>query len=143
MGCSWHSAVVIVVSLMQLSIGWCCAVLRRSVMSDSTTPWTVAHQAPLSMGILQARILAWIVMPSSRGCSQPRDQTSVSCVAGWILYHLNHQGSPRILEWVAYPFSLGSSWPRNQTKVSCVAGGFFTGWATREAQVLARWDNVV
>ena len=23
----------------------------------------------------------------------------------WILYHLNHQGSPRILEWVAYPFS--------------------------------------
>ena len=25
----------------------------------------------------------------------------------WILYHLNHQGSPRILEWVAYPFSRG------------------------------------
>ena len=24
----------------------------------------------------------------------------------WILYHLNHQGSPRILEGVAYPFSL-------------------------------------
>ena len=23
------------------------------------TPWTVAHQAPLSMGILQARILEW------------------------------------------------------------------------------------
>ena len=23
----------------------------------------------------------------------------------WILYHLNHQGSPRILQWVAYPFS--------------------------------------
>ena len=36
------------------------------------TPWTVAHQAPLSMGILQARILEWVVMPSSRGSSQPR-----------------------------------------------------------------------
>ena len=24
-----------------------------------------------------------------------------------ILYHLNHQGSPRILKWLAYPFSKG------------------------------------
>ena len=46
------------------------------------TPWTVAHQAPLSMGILQARILEWVAMPSSRGSSQPRDQTHVSCIAG-------------------------------------------------------------
>ena len=36
-------------------------------------PWTVAFQAPLSMGILQARILEWVAMPSSRGSSQPRD----------------------------------------------------------------------
>ena len=51
-----------------------------------------------------------------------------------ILYHLSHQGSPRILEWGAYPFSSRSSQPRNWTKVSCIAGGFFTSWATREAQ---------
>ena len=30
------------------------------------TPWTVAHQAPLPTGILQARILEWVAMPSSR-----------------------------------------------------------------------------
>ena len=29
-----------------------CAVLSRSVMSDSVTPWIVACQAPLSMGNL-------------------------------------------------------------------------------------------
>ena len=29
-------------------------------------PWTVARQAPLSMGILQARIPEWVDMPSSR-----------------------------------------------------------------------------
>jgi len=29
------------------------------------TPWTVAHQAPLSMGILQARTLKWVAVPSS------------------------------------------------------------------------------
>ena len=33
-------------------------------------------------GILQARILEWVAMPSSRGSSQPRDQTQVSYVAG-------------------------------------------------------------
>ena len=32
-------------------------------------------------GILQARILEWIVMPSSRGSSPPRDQTHVSYVS--------------------------------------------------------------
>ena len=55
---------------------------------------TAARQAPLSMEILQARILEWVAMPSSRGSSQPRDQT----------------------------------------QVPCIAGGFFTIWATREAQ---------
>ena len=48
----------------------------------SATPWTLAHQVPLSMGILQARILEWVAMPSSRGSSQPRDQTHVSCITG-------------------------------------------------------------
>ena len=32
------------------------------------------------MGILQARIVEWVAMPSSRGSSQPRDQTQVSCM---------------------------------------------------------------
>ena len=32
-------------------------------------------------GILQARILEWIAMPSSKGFSQPRDQTQVSRIA--------------------------------------------------------------
>ena len=40
----------------------------------------------------------------------------------------------RILEWVAFPFSKGSSQPRDWTQVSHIAGGFFTSWATREAQ---------
>ena len=30
------------------------------------TPWTIAHQAPLSMGILQARILEWVAISFSR-----------------------------------------------------------------------------
>ena len=44
------------------------------------TAWTVAHQAPLSVGILQARILEWLAMPSSRASSQPRDHIQVFCI---------------------------------------------------------------
>ena len=40
----------------------------------------------------------------------------------------------RILEWVAFPFSRGFSQPRDWTQVSHIAAGFFTRWATREAQ---------
>ena len=51
-------------------------------MSNSATLWTVAHQAPLSMGILLARILEWVAMPSSRVLSQPKDRTQVFRIAG-------------------------------------------------------------
>ena len=33
-------------------------------------------------GILQAIILEWVAFPFSRGSSQPRDWTQVSCIAG-------------------------------------------------------------
>ena len=46
-------------------------------------PWTAAHQAPLYMGILQARIPKWIAMPSSRGSFRPRDRIHVSYLLYW------------------------------------------------------------
>ena len=33
-------------------------------------------------GILQARILEWLAFPFSKGSSQPKDGTQVSCIAG-------------------------------------------------------------
>jgi len=59
-----------------------CLCLVTSHVPLFATPLTVAHQAPLSMGILQARILDLADMPSSRGSSQPRDWTQVSHIAG-------------------------------------------------------------
>ena len=58
----------------------CALSLSRVLLS--ATLWTVVGQAPLSMGILQARILEWVAMFSSKGSSQPREQTKVSCIAG-------------------------------------------------------------
>ena len=56
-----------------------CCVLSLAARSCPTlcNPWTIAHKAHLSMGILQARILEWVAMPSSRGSSQPRDRTTL------------------------------------------------------------------
>ena len=54
----------------------------RRAGEDSLQPHRLAHQAPLSMGILQIRILEWAAMPSSRGYSQPKNWTQVSHIAG-------------------------------------------------------------
>ena len=46
---------------------------------DYSLPGSSVH------GILQARILEWIAILFSRGFSQPRDPTQVSCIAGGFL----------------------------------------------------------
>ena len=63
------------------SKGFLC-VYSLSLVQLFATPWTVARQAPLSMGILQARVLQWVAMSSSRGSSPSRDQTEVFRIAG-------------------------------------------------------------
>ena len=86
--CGWEG----LSSAHELQVKENMCVLRCSVMSNSVTPRTVAHQSPLSMGILQARILEWIAMPSSRGSSQPRNRVGVSCIAGGFFNHLEPPG---------------------------------------------------
>ena len=124
------------------------------------TPLTAAHQATLSMGFSRPRTLEWVAIFSSRGASQPRDQNCVPCIGGGLFtaeppgkpktnakvaqpspalcdpldYTVHRLLQARLLEWVAFPFSRGSSQPKDQTQASCIAGGFFTSWATREAQ---------
>ena len=64
-----------------------CARLLQSCLTlcdpmNCSLPDSSAHE------ILQARILGWAAMPSSRGSSQPRDGTCVfcdSCTAGGFL----------------------------------------------------------
>ena len=55
---------------------------HHSRVQRFVTPWTVAHPASLSMGFSQVSILEWVAISFSRGSSQPRDQTQVSCIAG-------------------------------------------------------------
>ena len=56
---------------------WWCLVTQLCL----TLFWPHGLQTArlLCHGISQARILGWVVMPSSKGSSQPRDQTHISC----------------------------------------------------------------
>ena len=64
-----------------------CAVLCLVTQSCPTLciPMDCSPSGSSAMGMLQARIMWWIVMLSSRGSSQPRDQTWVSHIARPIL----------------------------------------------------------
>ena len=57
-------------------IRWKFESESRSVVSDSLWPHGLCNP-----WILQARILEWVAVPFSRGSSQPRNQTRVSCIA--------------------------------------------------------------
>ena len=54
---------------------------------DCSLPGSSVH------GIFQTRVLQWVAISFSRGSSQPRDQTRLSCIAGRGFYHLSRQGS--------------------------------------------------
>ena len=111
-----------------------CANLLQSCPTlcdpmDCSPPGSSVH------GILQARILEWVAMPSSRRSSQPRDWNHISyvfCIGRRVLYHQCHLGSPRCSfhrcplfkarqlvggrSWVKNPSFLisspGNPWPR-------------------------------
>ena len=58
-----------------------CSV--STVVSISLQPYGLYSPPGSSVqGILQAKILEWVAMPSSKGSSQSKDQTQVSCTAG-------------------------------------------------------------
>ena len=59
-----------------------CLLSCFSCVQLFVTLWNLAHQGPLYMGILQARILEWVVMTSSREPPNPEIQsTSFACPA--------------------------------------------------------------
>ena len=53
------------------------------------TPWTVAHQAPLSMEFSKQEY--WSDSRESHG---PRHQTCISCISRWILNHYTTREAP-------------------------------------------------
>ena len=74
-------------------------VCAKSLQSCPTlcNPMDCSPPGSSVQGILQAGILEWVSMLSSRVSSQPRDRTFisyVSCIDRQVLYHWHHLGSP-------------------------------------------------
>ena len=94
------------------------------------TPWTVAYQAPPSMGF--SRQEYWSAVPLS-SLSESESEVTHSCPTLCNPMDCSLPGSSlhgilqaRVLKWVAISFSRGSSRPRKRTQVSCIAGRRFT-----------------
>ena len=86
------------------------------LVQNFATPWIVAYQPALSMGILQGRILEWVALPSYKGSSRPYAAAAAkslqSCPTLCDPIDGSPPGSPvpgilqaRTLEWAAISFS--------------------------------------
>ena len=103
-------------------------------------------------GILKARILEWVAMPSSRGFSQPKDQTQMSCIAAkfftiWATQELPPQVC--LLHWQVGSWPWGrlgspsktSEWPDQLGKSPCrVTSQFLKSHQGYPTQVHHSWN---
>ena len=70
------------ISLTHILYPLCVCLVPQSCLTlcnpmERSLPGSSVH------GILQARIVEWVTISFCRASSQPRDQTQVSCIAGW------------------------------------------------------------
>ena len=69
-------------------------------------------------GILQARILEWVAFPFSRGTSQPRDRTQVSCTVGRCFigkFPWRRERLPTLVFWPRELYGLYSPWGHKES----------------------------
>ena len=110
---TWHAAVHGVTKI-------------QTQLSDWTTVTTLVTSSLIPLGLLSSffffKVWKW------------KSFISVQLfVTPWTVVHGILQA--RILDWVTFHFSRESSQPRDRNHDSHIAGGFFTSWATREAQM--------
>ena len=96
-------------------------------------PWTVAHQALLSMEFTRQEYWSGLPFPSP-GSSWPRDRTQVFLYCKQMLYHLTYYGSPRyrggndkleVLRHKGKPWRKGKQWHLPMGLVRVLVPKFF------------------
>ena len=108
------------------------------------TLWAVARQAPLSIGILQARILEWTAMPYTRGSSWPRDRMAFPAASALQeeFFMAEPRGSLCVCVWPLFCISFS---PRSLVRLrllspgSCHAQGFVCALQESVSQSCKFW----
>ena len=89
-------------------------------------PMDLTYQAPLSMVFSRQEILEWVAISFSRGSSQPRDWTRVSCITGrhftiWATREaLNKEGNSDIYYSMNEPWWHYAKWNKTVIKKYCM-----------------------
>ena len=82
------------------------ACVRVQSCPTLCNPIDCSPPGPSVHGILQARIIEWVAMPSCRGSSQPRDGTSVFCIScvegGFFTHWATWEAPPKSLHEILY-----------------------------------------
>ena len=113
-------------SSMLVSVAKLCQTLCNPM--DCSLPGSSVH------GIFQARILEWVAISSSRGSSQLRDQTHVSCIGRQILYHW--------ATWEAIsPYIFVIRYNSNRKLIQ--RSSFSLDWAPANAKELSKQDDMI
>ena len=129
---------------------YCCCSVTKSCLTLFQTQWTVTHQAPLSMGLLE-----WVAISFSKRPSQPRDRTRVSCTG------FPHSSISKESAWNAGNLGSIPGWGRspgkgngNPSQYSCLENRMDRGawqatvcgvervgldWATKHPRTLLHW----
>ena len=77
-----HTFTFLCLYLLDMNLDyWKAWVLKDELKVTQSCPALCDPMVYAVHGILQARILEWVAIPSSRGSSRPKDQTQVSCIA--------------------------------------------------------------
>ena len=147
-------------SLVCLCVHVCVHMYVLSHVQLFVTPWTVARQAPLSMGFPRQEYWSGLPFPSPGDLSPFRHWTHISCIGRWIPYHCapwkpsNNEG--QIFTWHHLPSNCPSAFHmlfshqlnHKLPTTPCEIGGFnslciLLGNQTQRGSVMWLWSQPV
>ena len=147
--CMYAHSFVVFLLLVCCSVSTLCLTLCDP--TDCSRPGSSVH------GISQARIVEWVAISFSRGCSRPRDQNRISCIScigRRVLPQVSRWGSPVFLVIFIYLTAWGlscslwnlhlwrvrsSSLTMVQTWAPCIGSSELSHWTTKEVPRTVFW----
>ena len=91
------------ISHLRHAVNYACVLSRFNCVQLFVTPWTVARQAPLSMGFFRQEYWSGLPCPSPGDLPDPGVEL-ISCICRQVLYLLHHPISNS--QWTEPPTSL-------------------------------------